>query len=177
MKKFALYVILIGILVTALSIGVGILIRDNPEVTALFERQNQQEADAAKRMQRVPENALAMLDYANQRGWQMSGVTSFLLKVYHYTVLGAQIGAGCAVVGLLILILALIIKPVLTIIVIVLLAAAIYFGYTGGLGPDVQTFMTNLVNQVTNYMNVLVGFVKNLDIEQAVQDVRNIVSQ
>jgi hypothetical protein len=177
MKKFAIYLMLIGILVTALSIGVGILIRDNPEVAALFNRQNQQELNAANRFERIPENAMKMLEYANQHGWQISGITSFLLKVYHYTIPAAQIGAGCAAIGLLLLILVLLIKPVLSIIVIILLAGLIYFGYSGGLGPDVQQFITNVIKQVTSYMNVLVGFVKSLDLEQTVQEVKHIVGQ
>ncbi len=161
MKKVALCIFLIGLIVAAAAIGVGILVRDNEEVQAISEVTN---------IPITPERGEELHQAALNLRLKMSGIVDFLLRVYPYITKATMIGAACAAFGLLLLILVIIIKPVLSIILLLAIAAVLYFGYQGALGPEVSDFVNMIISNVQDYMSRLVSFVKELPIGETINN-------
>ena len=155
MKKFALCLFLIGIIVAAAAIGVGILVKDNEEVQAI---------SAVTGVPVMPERGEELRLKAETNGLRLSGVVSFLLRIYPYITMVTTIAAAVAAFGLLLLLLVLIIKPVLSILLLIAIAAVIYFGSQGVLGPEVGDFVNMVISNVKGFVNQLVGFVNETKI-------------
>ena len=159
MKKLALCLLLTGLIVAAAAIGIGIMVRDNEEVQAI---------SAVTGIRITPENGVALRQEALDRGLNMSGIVDFVLRVYPYVGTVSVISAGVAAVGLLLLILAIIIKPLLSIMLLLVIAAVLYFGYQGNLGPEVRNFVQMVVTNAQNYLTQIVSFAKELPIEETI---------
>ena len=166
MKKLALSLFLIGLIVAAAAIGIGILVRDNEEVQAISE---------VTGLVITPENGEQLRQAALEQRLQMSGVVAVLLRVYPYIVKATMIGAACAAVGLLLLILVILIKPVMSIILIVGVGALLYFGQQGSLGPEVQRFVNMVIENVRIYVSQIVSFVKELPIGDTINNTINTI--
>ena len=164
MKKLAICLFLIGIIVAAAAIGVGILVRDNEEVQAI---------SAVTGIPITPDRGIDLRQAALNGNLRMSGVVSFLLQIYPYITKVTTISAAVAAFGLLLLILVLIIKPVMSIILLVLIAAAIYFGSQGHLGPEVGRFVNMILDQLKGYFDQIVSFVNETKLVDTIQNLVN----
>ena len=87
MKKFAVSIFLIGIVVAAAAIGIGIYVRDNPEVQAI---------SAVTGIPITPDNGIALRQAALAGNLRMSGLVAFLLEVYPYISQATTIAAAVA---------------------------------------------------------------------------------
>ena len=164
MRKFAVCLLLIGIIVAAAAIGVGILVRDNEEVQAI---------SAVTGIPITPDRGVELRQAALNGNLKMSGIVSFLLRVYPYITRVTTISAAVAAFGLLLLILVLIIKPVLSIIVLVLIAAVIYFGSRGYLGAEVGSFVNMIIGYLKSFFDQIVSFVNETKIVDTIQNLVN----
>ncbi len=148
-KKVILVLLVLGLLAVACGIGVGILVRDNPEIRALSSETG---------IPIVPDNAEQLILADNGR---LSGVPFVLLQAYPYMEKAITYGAALAAVSLLLLLLVLLIKPVMTIILLVLLAIVLYMGYQGSLGPDVRDIVVKLYGYVQSAWSYLQNFIRS----------------
>ncbi len=155
MKKFAIAVFLIGLIVAAAAVGIGILVRDNEEVQAIGE---------VTGIRITPEHGEELRQAALDNNLKMSGVVSVLLRVYPYIAQVASIAAAVAAGGLLLLLLVLIIKPVMAIVLIALIAGVAYFGANGTLGPQVENVVKPIVDTIKLYFEKVVSFVNETKI-------------
>ncbi len=155
MKKFAISLFLIGIIVAAAAIGVGILVRDNEEVQAI---------SAVTGIPITPDQGTALRNAALTGNLKMSGIVAFLLEIYPYITQVTTISAAVAAFGLLLLLLILIIKPVLSIILLIAIAAVIYFGSQGYLGTEVGDFVNMVIGHLKTYFDQIVSFVNETKI-------------
>ena len=161
MKKFAVSIFLIGIVVAAAAIGIGIYVRDNPEVQAI---------SAVTGIPITPDNGIALRQAALAGNLRMSGLVAFLLEVYPYISQATTIVAAVAAFGLLLLLLIMIIKPVLSILLLAAVAAVIYFGYQGYLGAEVGDFVNMVLEQLKVYFDKIVSFVNEAKIVDTFND-------
>ena len=155
MKKFAICLFLIGIIVAAAAVGVGILVRDNEEVQAI---------SAVTGIPITPDQGSALRQAALSGNLKMSGIVDFLLQIYPYITQVTTISAAIAAFGLLLLLLILIIKPVLSIILLIAIAAVIYFGSQGYLGTEVGDFVNMVIEHLKVYVDQIVSFVNETKI-------------
>ncbi len=165
MKKFAFCLFLIGILVAAAAIGIGILVRDNEEVQAI---------SAVTGIPITPDRGEELRMAALNGNLKMSGIVSFLLRIYPYITKVTTISAAVAAFGLLLLILVLIIKPVLSVLLLIAIAAVIYFGSQGYLGQEVGNFVTMILGYLKNFFDQIVSFVNETKL---VDTINNLVNQ
>ena len=155
MKKFAICLFLIGIIVAAAAVGVGILVRDNEEVQAI---------SAVTGIPITPDQGSTLRQAALSGNLKMSGIVDFLLQIYPYITQVTTISAVIAAFGLLLLLLILIIKPVLSIILLIAIAAVIYFGSQGYLGTEVGDFVNMVIGHLKVYVDQIVSFVNETKI-------------
>jgi len=137
MKKLILTLFILGIVVAACGVGLGVLVKDNQEIRQL---------SAQSGIAIAPENADQLIQLDNGR---LSGIPSMLLRAYPLTDKLITYGSALAAASLVLLILSLLIKPVITIICMLVLAAVLYLGYQGNMGPDVQ----NVVRQIVGFIS------------------------
>ena len=164
MKKLAISLFLIGILVAAAAIGVGILVRDNEEVQAI---------SAVTGIPITPDRGVELRMAALNGNLKMSGIVSFLLRIYPYITEVTTISAAVAAFGLLLFILVLIIKPIMSIVLLIAIGAAIYFGYQGYLGPDVGGFVNMILDKLRGYFDQIVSFVNETKLVDTIQNLVN----
>ena len=150
MKKLALCLFLIGIIVAAAAISIGIVVHDNEEVQAI---------SAVTGIPITPDRGTELREAALYQNLKMSGLVSFLLRIYPYITQVTTISAAVAAFGLLLLILVLIIRPVLSILVLIAIAAVIYFGSQGYLGQEVGEFVSRILDNLKVYFDKIVSFV------------------
>ena len=167
MKKLSISLLLIGVVIAAAAIGIGILVRDHQEVQAI---------SAAAGIDITPEQGLALRQTALQLHLPMSGLVEFLLRVYPYTPTVSMAGAACAACGLLLLILTALIKPIISLAFLAAIAALLYLGYHNYMGPDAAHFVQTVVANVQQYFSRLVSIVRDLNVGTALTEaINNIV--
>ena len=165
MKKFALCLFLIGTLVAAAAIGIGILVRDNAEVQTI---------SAVTGIPITPDYGVQLRMAALTGNLKMSGAVSFLLRIYPYITRVTTIAAAVAAFGLLLLILVMIIRPVLSILVLAAVGALIYFGSQGYLGQEVGDYVTMILGHLKGFFDQIVSFVNETKL---MDTINNLVTQ
>ena len=151
MKKLALCLLLIGVIAAAAAIGVGILVRDHAEVQAI---------SAVTGIPITPDRGMELRQAALDLNLKMSGLVEFLLRVYPYITRVTTISAAVAAFGLLLLLLlVLIIRPVMSVIVLIAIAALIYFGSKGYLGAEAGNFVNMILGYMKSFFDRIVSFV------------------
>lgn len=153
MKKIAAVLLLLGIVLAGIALGIGVMARDDQELRTLAA-QNGLTVDPqyAEQLAAAPGAAL------------LSGKADLLLKAYPYVSLLTRAGVCAAAVGLLILVLALILKPILCLAALALIAVFLYFGAQGNLGPAVADFLTAVFEQAQALLSQLLGQVQGVQV-------------
>lgn len=151
MKKFGVFLIILGVALYAIAFFMGVSVWDNPEIKAL---------SSASGIPIRPENATALL--ARPEANTMSGIPHWLLSVYPHVSIVSAAGIGCAGLGLLVIILSLVLKPLLSLILLAAIIGVCYFAYQGNLGPAVQSFMQGVIRSVQDLINQAITWVRRV---------------
>lgn len=150
MRKLAVCLLLIGIIIASAAIGVGIMVRDHEEVQTI---------SAVTGIPITPEHGAELRQAALDRRLKMSGTVDYLLQIYPFIPQVTTLSAGIAAFGLLLLLLVLIIRPVMSVIVLIAIAALIYFGSQGYLGEEAGSFVNMIIQNLKGFFDRIVSFV------------------
>ena len=107
---------------------------------------------------------------------QMSGIVSFLLRIYPYITQVTTISAAVAAFGLLLLILVMLIKPLLSILLLAAVVAIIYFGSQGYLGQEVGDYVAMILGYLKNFFDQIVSFVNETKLMDTINNLVNQVT-
>lgn len=150
MKKFGVTLMIVGIVLYALAALLGVTVRDDEGIRALSR---------ATGITIAPENAEALL--AMPQANELSGTSHWMLSLSRHVPLISSAGIGCTGIGLLILLLSLIIKPILSIALLAAIAGLCYFAYQGNLGTGVQTFVQGVLQSIQDLLNRAIAWVRS----------------
>ena len=150
MKKFGVTLIIVGIILYALAALLGVTVRDDESIRALSRMTG---------ITIAPENADALL--AMPQANELSGTSHWMLSLSKHVPVISSAGIGCAGVGLLIILLSLIIKPILSIALLAAIAGVCYFAYQGNLGVSVQSFIQGVLQSIQDLLGRAIAWVRS----------------
>ena len=150
MKKVGAVLIIVGIILYALAALLGVTVRDDEGVRALSRSTG---------IVIAPENAEALL--AMPQANELSGTSHWMLSLSRHVPLISSVGIGCAGLGLLLIILSLILKPLISLALLAAIVGLCYFAYQGNLGGGVQTFVQGVLRSLQDLLNQAISWVRS----------------
>ena len=153
MKKLGVALILIGIILYAAAALLGIAVRDDAEIRSL---------SLSTGIAISPENAEQL--YSHPQAKTLSGKPNWMLTVYRYIRPVSSIGIGSAALGLFLILLSLIFKPLISIALIVVIIGLCYFAAQGNLGPDIASFVQGVINAIRQLFTRAIDWVRSIPV-------------
>ena len=150
MKKLGVFLIILGIVLYAAAVLLSVTVRDSEDIRRLSYNTG---------IVIIPENAESLLQQPQAN--ELSGTSSWMLSLYRHVNIISSAGVGCACIGLFLIILSLIFKPLLSIVLLLLIAWVCYFAYQGNLGPEVQHFMQGVFTNMQQLFLKAVDWIKS----------------